>query len=1176
MFLAVLVACPVWGWLPDASANGVSKTGPRPGEKNPMTPNRNSLFCDDELLMLVGYPGDHKVDYTSLVPTNADLSEWSAETHAHTFLGSEYGLINNNAPHWAAASGRITNALHDQVAYAFYRPDGKVQVELWDYPDRLAHYVTLEGTTGTYQYVDIAVGDLDLVVDDNGYYHDEIVVARTTGDSVQVDVLDQNLHSLASASVPANRRAHSVAVAIGDFDSGENLEFAVAQMGESTEYQIDLFRCLKKATTYTKNIECGCKCIDMAAGDFNGDGTDEIAVFAGGDECGCYCYFHFLDVDQDLKLQLKQTWTPGLAPSRLGIVSGLFKYDPDDPDGYGITRRQVAAYAREGFYIYYYTIYLDNDLKPHRMGFKQVSVDQDQADVPIGLSAGNFVGHQGENTSPLMDIETSYPETFCDKEDEWHDCISWARVPKLEILTPSLENKYTWTGSKHDPQCIVPMAVVAYDKDGDTYRLGPPAHITIEDLIGLDYVVQEPPKHVDYLPKNPDDPEDEWNWDVINVSAQPEFYVEFKDEQEQTVATKTTATSSWDIGGSAELDVKGTVSAGVGDIEKASFSAESDTKIGYDYNSSKSKYNSDYHSRSVSYTSQTNEDDYLHGKIQLIDIWRYPVYGYDTGDPNNPHGFQEIILPGPKVTFGSGGRNHADWYQPIHQNRNVLSYPSLNEANFPSDLGSFKLPDGTELTEIMNDGTIRAWDGNKWDIDVEWTDTAGSGSAKTYNHTLSESEDITIGASAKVSFLEVSGEVEKSVKLSFHNKNSWGGSKTEDTTNSKSTGIYIHIPEKPGAEYAYKFKSAIYVSSGGGMFKVAHATDPTGSDLGAGWWKSQYARKPDPALNLPNRFEWVKPPEDPTGYWTLVEKDTRKRMRGFFLRDSKKNPVSGEHDLLGKMHTDGDVVRVCARVYNFSISKTTGDFDVRFEYVPFDTENHVEIGKRVLIGDAPVSLNPLEMQEIYFGWNTTGRSDMSEGDAYRIYVTLDPNNEVDEIHEWKDAQGNLLAHGNNEGYWPWTNGITIAPKPPKPKESMASKAVSDVDISMHDLSLAIKMDSEIVSQGPVLLTVDEHYMLRAHIVSNGYYPHYRYALFYDGDPENGGELIASKAVRGVVSGDNYIWAEWTPKKPGNYELWVVVLEDSDDPNPGNNTDTLEVEVVEAGDSWFQNVIREME
>ena len=100
MFSVFSVACPLWGWLSDASANGVGKTGPRPGEKNPVTPNRASLFRDDELLMLVGDPTGHKVDYTSLVPSKADLTEWSTETHTHTFLSSEYGLVNNNAPSW--------------------------------------------------------------------------------------------------------------------------------------------------------------------------------------------------------------------------------------------------------------------------------------------------------------------------------------------------------------------------------------------------------------------------------------------------------------------------------------------------------------------------------------------------------------------------------------------------------------------------------------------------------------------------------------------------------------------------------------------------------------------------------------------------------------------------------------------------------------------------------------------------------------------------------------------------------------------------------------------------------------------------------------------------------------------------------------------------------------------
>ena len=196
------------------------------------------------------------------------------------------------------------------------------------------------------------------------------------------------------------------------------------------------------------------------------------------------------------------------------------------------------------------------------------------------------------------------------------------------------------------------------------------------------------------------------------------------------------------------------------------------------------------------------------------------------------------------------------------------------------------------------------------------------------------------------------------------------------------------------------------------------------------------------------------------------------------------------------------------------------------------------------------------MEEVHVDWTTTGIDEMSAGDCYRLYVTVDPNDDVvDEIHEWKDTKGNLLAHGNNEGYWPWANGITF-----ESKKAMAGMAISNVDMSMHDESLTIKMPLGIVSQGPVSLTVGGHYMLRAHIVSNALHPHYRYALLYDGDPNEGGDVIASAVVRGVVEGDNYIWTEWTPKEPGDYELWVALLEDSDDPNPDNASDMLSVSV----------------
>jgi len=244
----------------------------------------------------------------------------------------------------------------------------------------------------------------------------------------------------------------------------------------------------------------------------------------------------------------------------------------------------------------------------------------------------------------------------------------------------------------------IATAVVPFDRDGDTYLLGSPVHITIENLLGLDYVIQEPPKHVDYLPVNPDDPEDQWQWDVVSVGARPDFYVQLKDSKETTVSTKATDTTSWSIGASEEAGAKSTVTGGIGSLFKTQLSFGVQEKVGYDYEQHKSSYESEYHSREVSYTSQTNEDDHLEGRFQLMDIWRYRIYGY-ADDPAHPNGFWDIVMPGPKMTFSGGGRNNSDWYQPIHENRNILSYPIFSDPNlsFPGDLGSFKLPDGTEM-----------------------------------------------------------------------------------------------------------------------------------------------------------------------------------------------------------------------------------------------------------------------------------------------------------------------------------------------------------------------------------------------------------------------------------------------------------------------------------------------
>lgn len=1191
VFLLVMLAVLLLWSL--ASGN-IGKEGPRPGEKNPVTANSNSLFRDDELLLLVGDPQVHKAYYHSFKPGEADLKSWSREEHDHTYLSSEYALINSEPPVWSIERGRITNPRQDDAAYAFYRTDGKVTVELWEYPARHSHWVKLDGTTDAgHQAVDVAVGDLDMFVDIDNYRHDEIVVARIGYDNgyiVKVDVLDQNLDSLASISVSADYAPRGVAVAVGDFNGDGNLDLAVAQVADrgSDRLRVDVYSCkldsngevirpieLEHKSTH-KDYTYGSE-VDMAAGDFMGTGRDAIAVHYGG-KPNQALHLALLDSGDDFALTTQIRYTVDDFSYHPQVKTALLYFEPEE--GYDLNRRQLVL-----GYVYEKYIYVE----AHRIDWLR-----DQQGNPIGwypkddpgwkiittsgtvkdfsLATGNFVGHMDDSDKPppIEQIALSY----------WSDP---GHRPELVIMghpnnkdVQELDIYYTWEGDILSGQ--IATAVIATDNDGDTYRLGTPAHIVLDGLISLDYVIQEPPKHVDYLPVDPDDPDGDW--DIINISAWDDFIVELGIENEVSVETTAENTSSWSMGASKETDSGATVSAGFGDVAKASASIDVKTKVGYDYDEHKSSYNSQYGSRSVSYSNQTNIDDNVHAKIQTLDIWRYPIYALMTDD-GKKHGFQEIILPGPYSIISAGaGKDHGDWYQPAHQNRNILSYPHFvaEHTNFkPPDLGYFTLPDKTEVHDIMNEVAAYYWNGNKQTIKVSWTEKAGSGETKSYNHTLSSSLDITVGVEASVEYFGDGVKIHDSVTVSFHDSCSWGGSKTGKAENSKSTGVTIEVPAQTGEQQGYAFQSAIYISSGGGTFKVAHATDPQGGQ-GSDWWKQHYGGKPDPALNLPNRFEHHSP--DATHrveYWTLIEDYTRKKMRGFSMHYSTQNPISGSYDVMGRSPVDGDVVKLRARVYNYSLYQETGDFTVKFYGIVVDNKFAKEVGDPFFIGEVRASLDAIAkpdgdrytyegqepMKEVSVDWDTTGRSDTeidgSKYNTYRFYVILDEDDEVkNEIHEWKDADGNKLAHGNNEGYWPWKNAIQVLP---------GNSTPSGIDISIAPPSLAIMTDSGLKTQdvGAIAVKAGRLYELRVKIASDGDHPHYRYALFYDGDPENGGRVFSSQRVFGLTNGDNYIWTEWKPEGTGIHELWVVVLEDSDDPTPGNNSEMLRVNVSDGGD-----------
>ena len=82
-----------------------------------------------------------------------------------------------------------------------------------------------------------------------------------------------------------------------------------------------------------------------------------------------------------------------------------------------------------------------------------------------------------------------------------------------------------------------------------------------------------------------------------------------------------------------------------------------------------------------------------------------------------------------------------------------------------------------------------------------------------------------------------------------------------------------------------------------------------------------------------------------------------------------------------------------------------------------------------------------------FKWDTSNYSPETGNKHYRIYVVLDPDDTIKEIHPL-NRDGKLAIDQNNEGY----GLVTLSAKP-------ATAAISPADIHLNDQSLAVRSNN---------------------------------------------------------------------------------------------------------------------
>ena len=233
------------------------------------------------------------------------------------------------------------------------------------------------------------------------------------------------------------------------------------------------------------------------------------------------------------------------------------------------------------------------------------------------------------------------------------------------------------TTAGYDPQQR--FALVNYDADGKSVYLGAPVHLNTSQFYTPTIILEEPPKHLAWLNA------DGKGRAIFNLNRNDGFNVQFQSTKGQELSgstqtqSSTTTTALTAISAGASLDLE--FPFGIGN--KASI--QDTYKLGSDVDNTSSYYNSN--DTKVSYTAaaETDHDDYLRGQTQDLNVWRYRVYG---AQGSNSSGYLYYDLAYPTSPYDASGPGLGmEWYNPIHENGNVLSYPPRPGSGLPADVG---------------------------------------------------------------------------------------------------------------------------------------------------------------------------------------------------------------------------------------------------------------------------------------------------------------------------------------------------------------------------------------------------------------------------------------------------------------------------------------------------------
>lgn len=496
-------------------------------------------------------------------------------------------------------------------------------------------------------------------------------------------------------------------------------------------------------------------------------------------------------------------------------------------------------------------------------------------------------------------------------------------------------------------------AVAVGNLDGRDMHFGEPS-VTQCEYVQPVFIIGAIPSHFDVL--------DSVEYDVCGCYPVQDCDLSVMIKQTGTTSTEAQVelTSDWSVSTSAEIG---------GEVFDINLGLSLEAKYGEKF----SEVNTTTNSQTLTVAITAAADDMVEYAKIPISLYEYPVMN-DAGDtvtwvlagfPADDLSPQTIVANG-KSVFN---------YTPDHEVGNILSYPTISSTYddvslLPSAPGNWIILDESDVPNYTMSPTGGITYTLTSSTGIDWS-TAGT----SYSSLSAEVSAEGYGVGVKVK-----GQYDASEMNMY--KNSMN-------TQTEFEIEPVNIIGSPN-EFNYVISPKIYWNTdNSGVVSFDLDMD---SNIGSGsFWSVAYTDEPDPALNLPYRYDLVINPD----LTNTVNLDRTKS-----IRFSANQPAVD------------DTVSLYLRVFNYSFVPTPGpvSFALYHEDPVLGGTPIADVDGNTLFQTSGVlDARGREEVEVKFIYTTAMLTD----DFAKIYAVLDPSGTITEIHEENNKGWAQLGYGCN-------------------------------------------------------------------------------------------------------------------------------------------------------------------